>query len=64
MEYWPPARSAYASERIMGYGLRLGEDNGMMDLKNQNEYNCIDFLVILAYFLGEKQKMLVWRATS
>jgi hypothetical protein len=32
----------------MGYGLRLEEDNGMMDLKNQNEYNCIDFLVIAA----------------
>jgi hypothetical protein len=30
---------------------------GMMDLENQNEYNCIDFLVILAYFPGRKQKM-------
>jgi hypothetical protein len=32
-------------------------DNGIVGLKNQNEYNCIDFLVIVAYFLGQKQKM-------
>ena len=32
-------------------------DNGMVGLENQNEYNCIDFLVIVAYFLGRKQKM-------
>jgi len=32
-------------------------DNGMMGLENQNEYNCIDFFVIVAYFLGPKQKM-------
>jgi hypothetical protein len=32
-------------------------DNGMVGLDNQNEYNCIDFLVIVAYFLGRKQKM-------
>ena len=32
-------------------------DNGMMGLENQNEYNCIDFLVIVAYFLWRKQKM-------
>jgi len=41
----------------MGSGLRRGEDNGMVGLKNQNEYNGIDFLVIVAYFLGQKQKM-------
>jgi hypothetical protein len=35
-------------------GLRLGEENGMVDLENQNEYNCIDFLVIVVYFLGQK----------
>ncbi len=27
-------------------------DNGIVGLENQNEYNCIDFLVIVAYFLG------------
>jgi hypothetical protein len=32
-------------------------DNGIVGLKNQNEYNCIDFLIIVAYFLGQKQKM-------
>jgi len=32
-------------------------NNGMMGLENQNENNCIDFLVIVAYFLGRKQKM-------
>jgi hypothetical protein len=32
-------------------------DDGMVGLENQNEYNCIDFLVIVAYFLGQKQKM-------
>ena len=32
-------------------------DNGMLDLENQNEYNRIDFLVIVAYFLERKQKM-------
>jgi hypothetical protein len=30
---------------------------GMVGLENQNEYNCIDILVILAYFLGPDQKM-------
>ena len=38
-------------------GLRLGEDYGIVGLKNQNEYNCIDFLVIVAYFLVRKSKM-------
>jgi hypothetical protein len=38
----------------MGSGLRLGEDNGMVGLENQNEYNCIDFLAIVAYFFGAK----------
>jgi len=32
-------------------------NSGMVGLENQNEYNCIDFLVILASFLGRKQKM-------
>jgi len=32
-------------------------DNGMVGLENQNKQNCIDFLVIVAYFLGRKQKM-------
>ena len=31
--------------------------DGMVGLENQNEYNCIDFRVIVAYFLGQKQKM-------
>jgi len=26
-------------------------DNEMVGIENQNEYNCIDFLVITAYFL-------------
>jgi hypothetical protein len=65
LEFW--------NSGIMGSGLRLiepplrpvspragsglGEDNGMVGLENQNEYNCIDFLIIVAYFLGCKQKM-------
>jgi hypothetical protein len=36
----------------------------MVGLENQNEYNRIDFLVTVAYFLGQKQKMDVWRASS
>jgi len=32
-------------------------DAGMVDLEKQNEHNCIDFLVIVAYFLGRKQKI-------
>ncbi len=31
-------------------------DNGMVGLENQNEYNCIDFLVIVAYYWGESRK--------
>jgi len=30
MEYWPPAHRAYGSERKMGFGLRLGEDTGVL----------------------------------
>jgi len=33
-------------------------DNGMVGLENQNEYNCIDFLVIMAYLLGESRKWM------
>jgi hypothetical protein len=44
MEFW--------NIGIMGYGLRLVEDKVMLGLDNQNEYNCIDFLVTVAYFLG------------
>jgi hypothetical protein len=29
----------------------------MVGSENQDEYNCIDFLAIMAYFLGKKQKM-------
>jgi hypothetical protein len=29
----------------------------MVGLENQNEYNGIDFFVIVAYFLEQKQKM-------
>jgi hypothetical protein len=49
MEQW--------NDGIMGSGLRLGENIVRVGLENQNEYNCIDFLVRLAYFLGRKQKM-------
>jgi hypothetical protein len=50
-----PLRSAIGmmeqwNDGIMGSGIMVG-------LENQNEYNCIDFLVIVAYFLGRKQKM-------
>jgi hypothetical protein len=45
------------NDGIMGSGLRLGEDIGMVGLENQNEYKCIDFLVIVACFMGRKQKM-------
>jgi hypothetical protein len=38
----------------MGFGLRLAEDNGIVGLEDQNEYNWIDFLIIVAYFLGQK----------
>ena len=59
VEYW--ARSeAFAISWVLAsgsQGLRLGEDNGRVSLENQNGYNCIDFLVIVAYFLGRKQKM-------
>ena len=41
----------------MDSGLRLGEGNGMVGLENQTEYSCIDFYVIVVYFLGRKQKM-------
>ena len=37
-------------------GLRLGEDIGMVGLENQNEYNCMDFLVTGAYLLGKSRK--------
>ena len=53
-----------SNDGIMGSGLRLGENIGMVGLENQNEYNCIDFLVIWAYFFGRKQKTDVWRASS
>jgi hypothetical protein len=33
---------------ILGSDLRLLEDIGMVGLENQNEYNCIDFHVIVA----------------
>ena len=39
-------------------------DNGMVRLENQNEYNRIDSLVMVAYFLGQKQKVDVWQASS
>jgi hypothetical protein len=39
-------------------------ENGMVGLANENEYNCIDFLVKAAYFLERKQKMNVCRASS
>ena len=32
-------------------------DHGMLGLENHKEYNCIDFLVIVTYFPGRKQKM-------
>ena len=35
-------------------------NKGMVGLENQTEYNCIDFLVIVAYFLdwGESRKWM------
>jgi hypothetical protein len=38
--------------------LQLGADNGMVGLENQSEYNCIDILVIVAYFLGKSRKCM------
>jgi len=38
----------------MGSGLWLGEDNGMLGLKNQTADNGVDFLMIVAYFLSRK----------
>jgi len=32
-------------------------NDGMVGLENQNESHWIDFLVKVAYFLGQKQKM-------
>ena len=58
MEQW--------NDGIMGSGLRLVEPTarrehiGMMGLKKKGiktQYNCIDILVTLAYFLGQKQRM-------
>jgi len=39
-------------------------DYGMVGLENHKEYICIDFHVIAAYFLGQKQKMDVCRASG
>jgi hypothetical protein len=33
-------------------------NSGMVGLDNKNEYNCIDFLKIVAYFLGESRKRI------
>ena len=30
---------------------------GIMGIENQNEYNSINFLTIVAYFLWQKQKL-------
>ena len=49
VEYW--ARSE-AFLRYHGFW-----DHGMLGLENHKEYNCIDFLVIVPYFPGRKQKM-------
>jgi len=38
-------------------------DNGIVALENQKECNNIDFLIIAAYFLGQKQKIAVWGAS-
>jgi hypothetical protein len=38
----------------MGSGLWLGEDNGILGLKNQTADNDVDFLMIVAYFLSRK----------
>jgi len=29
-----------------------------MGLENQNGYNCIDFIVVVAYFLGKSRKWM------
>jgi len=41
------------------FGMLEFWNNGMVVLENQNEYNCIDFLLIASYFLGRKQKLVV-----
>jgi hypothetical protein len=32
-------------------------NNGMVGIEDQNEYNDIDFLIIVAHFIGQEQKM-------
>ena len=50
-----PLRSAIGMMEQWNHGFW---NIGMMGLENQNENNCIDFLVIVAYFLGQKQKWM------
>jgi hypothetical protein len=62
-----PLRSAIGmmeqwNDGIMGSDLRLVDPAARREcwngaLENQNEHNCIYFLVILAHFLERKQKM-------
>ena len=50
-----PLRSAIGMMEQWNHGFW---NIGVVDLEYQNEYNCIDFLVILAYFLGESRKWM------
>jgi hypothetical protein len=49
-----PLRSAIGMMEQWNHGFW---NVGIVGLENQNEYNWFDFLVILAHFLGRKQKM-------
>jgi len=49
---WKVADPVFSGIGILEYWNHGSWDNGMVGLENQNEYNCIDFLVIVAYFLG------------
>ena len=45
-------RNLTPKELSSAIGMMEQWNDGMVGLENQNEYNCIDFLVILSYFLG------------
>jgi hypothetical protein len=59
LEFW---NIGIMKKRVLASGsqsLRLGKANGAVALEKQNEYNCIDFPVTVAYFPEQKQKMAV-----
>ena len=58
----PTARREQWNDGIMGFGLRLVDPTVRREywtggFRESKRIYCIDFLVILAYFLGRKQKI-------